>query len=233
MAKEVSEKSLELNLCAEMLHRIRSWRGCDKALWFGLTQKQERREGLDARIRNTCSFSLMLQFKAPWETSQEDDLYKFSINERQHAALEQTARCFPHAVYYVLPLYSTWSRADQHALDLLRDTWFVPVSSIPGSVLTLPPRTKTGYHRVELDRRSGPIEVRVFSPRLTTIAINAKQFFDEKGTGQSTNIDQSLADFGISSEGMRKWLRLMEELEDEGIAPRFRGLNTLTVPVGC
>ena len=214
-----------------MLQRIRLWPRCDKALWFGLTQQRERREGLDARIHNADSFSLMLQFKAPWETSRPDDLYKFSINERQHDALEQTASAFPDAVYYVFPLYSTWVRADQYAPDLLQDTWLVPVSSIPSSMLTSASSPKTGSHRVELDRYSGPISVEVFSPRLKGIAVNAKEFFDRKSTAGPESKSQSLTDFGISSDGMRKWLRLMEELEDEGSAPRFRGLNTLTVPV--
>ena len=82
--KEVSEKSLELNVCAELLQYIRSWPGCGKALWLGLTQAQERRAGIDELISNVgVGFSLMLQFKAPWPSSRVDDLYKFSINERQ------------------------------------------------------------------------------------------------------------------------------------------------------
>ena len=187
MAKEVSEKSLELSICAEMLQRIRSWPGCDKALWFGLTQRQERREGLDARIHNVNSFSLMLQFKAPWETSRPNDLYKFSINERQHYALEQTASAFPDAVFYVFPFYSTWASADRHAPNLLQDTWLVPVSSITSSTLRSASSPKTGSHRVELDRSGGPIEVDVFSPRLKGIAVNAKEFFDGKRTEGSAS----------------------------------------------
>ena len=124
--KEVSEKSLELNVCAELLQHVRSWPGCEKALWFGLTQAQERRKGLDELIRNVGpGVSLMLQFKAPWPTSRVDDLYKFSINERQHEALEQLAGQRPKAVQYVFPLYSKWSKADRYAPDLAQDTWLV------------------------------------------------------------------------------------------------------------
>ena len=50
--KEVSEKSLELNVCAETLQYIRAWPGCQRALWLGLTQRQERRTGLDELIRS-------------------------------------------------------------------------------------------------------------------------------------------------------------------------------------
>ena len=64
--KEVSEKSLELNVCAEFLQYIRRWPGCRGALWFGLTQAQERRMGLDELIRNVGpGYAIMLQFKAP------------------------------------------------------------------------------------------------------------------------------------------------------------------------
>ena len=31
------------------------------------------------------------QFKAPWATSLEDSLYKFSVNEQQHEAMEDLA----------------------------------------------------------------------------------------------------------------------------------------------
>ena len=125
--KEVSEKSLELNVCAELLQHIRSWPGCGKALWFGLTQAQERDEGIDERIRNAGpGVSVMLQFKAPWATSFVDDLYKFSVNEQQHEALEDLAGKNPNAVHYVFPLFSTWNKADQYAPDLANDTWLVP-----------------------------------------------------------------------------------------------------------
>ena len=135
--KEVSEKSLELNVCAELLQHIRSWPGCEKALWLGLTQAQERRKGIDELIRNVGpGFALMLQFKAPWPTSVVDDLYKFSINERQHEALEQLSGQHPEAVHYVFPLYSKWQKADRYAPDLAQDTWLVPVSSMPLTSLT-------------------------------------------------------------------------------------------------
>ena len=47
-------------------------------------------------IKNVgAGVSVMLQFKAPWATSQPDDLYKFSINETQHQALECLANQHP------------------------------------------------------------------------------------------------------------------------------------------
>ena len=224
--KEVSEKSLELNVCAEFLQHIRSWRGCDRALWLGLTQRQERRTGLDELIRNVGpGLSLMLQFKAPWPSSLVDSLYKFSINERQHEALEQLAVQYPEDVYYVLPLYSRWIKADQHAPDLLQDTWMVPVSSIPLTLLTSLSTPSSGRHRVELERFNSQIVVTAHSPEVIGEAVNAREYF-EKG------IDRPLRDAGpsgVPSSHLQEWIELWDE---KSSFPRFRGLNALYVPRG-
>ena len=178
----MSEKSLELNVCAELLQHIRSWPGCERALWLGLTQAQERRKGLDELIRNVGpGVSLMLQFKAPWPTSRVDDLYKFSINERQHEALEQLAGQRPKAVQYVFPLYSKWSKADRYAPDLAQDTWLVQVSSIPSKELRSISTPASGRHRIELERTGRQITVTAYSPKVIGEAVNGKEFFLERG----------------------------------------------------
>ena len=225
--KEVSEKSLELNVCAELLQYIRSWPGCDRALWFGLTQAQERQEGIDARIRNAGpGVSIMLQFKAPWATSLEDRLYKFSINEQQHEALEALAGKNPQAVHYVFPLFSTWGKADQHAPDLANDTWLVPVPSIPLANLTALSTPSTGLHRVEVVPTSSWVTVTVHSPEVIGDAINAKSLFSQGTTGKpidTRNID--MGPFGVESDHLLEWVERWGHL-------RFRGLNALFIPTG-
>ena len=224
--KEVSEKSLELNVCAEMLQLIRTWPGCQRALGLGLTQRQERRTGLDELIRNVGpGSSLMLQFKAPWPSSDVDDLYKFSINERQHEALEQLADDYPEAVYYVFPLYSKWIKADRHAPDLVQDTWLVPVSSIPLTLLTSQSTPASGRHRVELERMNSRITVTAYSPEVVGEAVNAQEYFNERNGGQSLDARPS----GVPSERLREWVNTWDE---KSFAIRFRGLNTLYVPQG-
>ena len=224
--KEVSEKSLELNVCAELLQYIRSWPGCQKALWLGLTQRQERRTGLDELIRNVGpGFSLMLQFKSPWPTSRIDCLYKFSVNERQHEALEQLATRYPQAVYYVFPLYSNWAKADQNAPDLAQDTWLVPVSSLPLSLLTSLSSPSTGRHRVELERINSRITVTAYSPEVIGEVINAREFFAESSAGQSMDTVSG----GVPSGHLREWV---EDWDEKSFAPRFRSLNVLYVPGG-
>lgn len=224
--KEVSEKSLELNVCAEMLQHIRAWPGCERALWLGLTQRQERRTGLDELIRNVGpGFSLMLQFKAPWPSSLVDDLYKFSINERQHEALEQLSVQHPEAVYYVFPLYSRWIKADQHAPDLAQDTWMARVSSIPLTALTAQSSPPSGRHRVELERTGSQISMTTYSPEVIGEVVNAKEYFLE------TNRDRALGarGFGVSSEHLREWI---DSWDEKSFALRFRSLNALYIPQG-
>ena len=224
--KEVSEKSLELNVCAEMLQHIRSWPGCQKALWLGLTQRQERRTGLDELIRNVGpGSSLMLQFKAPWPTSVVDSLYKFSINERQHKALEQLADRYPEAVYYVFPLYSKWTKADQNAPDLAQDTWLVPLSSMPLALLTSLSSPSSGRHRVELERINSQITVTAYSPEVIGEAINARDYFVERSGGQSMDARPD----GVPSGHLREWVEYWDE---QSFGLRFRGLNALYVPQG-
>lgn len=225
--KEVSEKSLELNVCTELLQYIRSWPDCDKALWFGLTQAQERQEGIDARIRNAGpGVAIMLQFKAPWATSVVDSLYKFSVNERQHEALEDLAGRNSNAVYYVFPLFSTWAKADQHAPELTNDTWLVPVSSIPLTTLTSLSTPSTGLHRVDVERISSSVSVTFHSPEVIGEAINARDLFSHERAGDAIN--SSNVDVGvltIESDHLLTWVERWSHL-------RFRGLNALFIPSG-
>ena len=87
--KQVSEKTLELNVCAELIQCVRALPGCGSAVWFGKTQRQEHSFGLDETLLNAPGHSLMLQFKSPQATSTYDHQYKFSINRRQNEALER------------------------------------------------------------------------------------------------------------------------------------------------
>ena len=165
----------------------------------------------------------MLQFKAPWPTSVVDNLYKFSINERQHEALEQLASQHPEAVYYVFPLYSQWIKADRHASDLAQDTWLVPVSSLPLSLLTSLSTPASGRHRVKLERNNLQVNVTAYSPEVVGEAINAREYFVERSAGQSLDTRPS----GVPSSLLREWVGMWDK---KSFALRFRGLNALYVP---
>ena len=206
---------MELNVCMEMLQNLRAYPAYRKASWVGLTQREERQEGLDAKIKNAPGVALMLQFKSPWATSNVDWLYKFSINKTQHKALERLGR--PDAVYYVFPLYSTWSKVDNDAPDLLQDTWLVPASCIPSSFLV---------------RESTPIYIWKLAPSLihvrgphwkpTCNASNARDFFQMRAG--------SLSDFvgiGIEPSQLREWIEGWERT-----ALHFSSLGIFYLPIG-
>ena len=233
--RQVSEKTLELNVCAELLQQIRARPDCERALWLGLTQRQERHAGLDELIENVGpGHALMLQFKAPWPTSTVDYLYKFTINERQHEALFQLAEDHPQSVSYVFPLYSLWDKAAEHAPDLAQDTWLARAASIPFDDLIAPPRPLSGRHTVELIRDPGGVTAIVHSPQVIPDVINAQEYFG----GRSFTGSSDLLRPGVPHTALREWIRSWDAEQSDGPQrserspkpPRFRGLNALYIP---
>ena len=212
--KEVSEKSLELNVCSEMLQCLRGYPDYRKALWVGLTQREERQQGLDARIRNAGDLALMLQFKSPWPTNYGDDIYKFSINKRQHKALERLG--YPEAVFYVFPLYRRWCKAHKHAPNLLQDTWLLPVSCIPSRKLvreSTPVRvTRRNHSQVNVTGAPGW--------EATCEAINAKKYFerDPRETSDRPRL--------MRIAELKEWIEVSEMA-----ALRFRNLGIFYLPL--
>jgi hypothetical protein len=48
----VSEKTLELNVTAEILQTVRQWTGFERVFWIGMKQYQERVLGVDEVLKN-------------------------------------------------------------------------------------------------------------------------------------------------------------------------------------
>lgn len=213
--KQVSEKSLELNLCAELIQCIRARKGCEGAVWFGMTQLQEYRTGLDETVTNAPGYSLMLQFKSPHATSTYDHHYKFSINRRQHKTLKELTKGHPRAAYYVFPLYSKWRKILDHSPRLTKDTWLVPVSCI-----SLNPSPKQDSYQIDLRRNGSQIEVSGPHLQVKCNAINAWNYCIDVQ-------DQSLnpREVGVPSDILKD--RVLT-LQDSRL--RFRGLNAVYLP---
>ena len=126
----VSEKSLELNVGAELLARLRGPLNMRKAYLRGLTQREERKTGVDffAQLpRNHRIFAF--QFKAPIGPT-EGCPYRFTLNREQHSSLHSLAVREPGAVFYVFPFYASTRKLEQHLPDLARDTWLLPVEPL-------------------------------------------------------------------------------------------------------
>ena len=135
MSGKVSEKSLELNVGAELLNWLRGPMNMPKAYLRGLTQQEERKSGVDffARLpKDNRIFAF--QFKAP--RGPIDGLpYKFTLSRNQHEALHKLAVHEPEAVHYVLPFYVLTDKLIQDVPHLAQDTWLLPV--VPMDIATV------------------------------------------------------------------------------------------------
>ena len=129
----VSEKSLELNVGAELLALLRGpWR-MPKAYLRGLTQREESQEGVNFFAQLPPGTRLFaFQFKAP-KGRREREPYRFTIRRRQHEKLAALAGGSAGNVFYVLPYYVLPAKLQRYVPNLLRDTWFLPVGSMRGS----------------------------------------------------------------------------------------------------
>ncbi len=143
----VSEKTLEVNVCSDLLGRIRLLRGCKRAFWMGMKQKQEAMNGIDELILNVpAGVHLALQFKAPRPTPPDGHPFYFTINERQHGHLHRLAMTRPRAVHYVFPHYNTFTSMRKVSPGLLTQTYFLSVADV-GRLA--PASNKYGRHTVE------------------------------------------------------------------------------------
>src|SRR2546423_635487 len=99
----VSEKTLELNICAWVLSTLRGQPGCERAFWIGLKQRQEQRYGLDELVSALPpGRHLGLQFKAPRRLPPNSEPYRYPINARQNEALLRLSAMGSDSVFYVL-----------------------------------------------------------------------------------------------------------------------------------
>jgi len=132
---KVSEKSLELNVGAELLWHIRRAWGQKKAYLRGLTQQEERREGVDFFVHLDPATRLFaFQFKAP-KGKVETTPYRYTLVNYQHEHLHALGAANPGCVFYVFPFYVTPRKLHAYVPKLLSDTWFLDVSPMtPASV---------------------------------------------------------------------------------------------------
>lgn len=126
---KVSEKSLELNVGAELLARLRGPLNMPKAYLRGLTQKEEKQEGVDFDVNWKNNRIYAFQFKAP--VRQYCQYFQFRLNYAQHETLyDGLAQNSPNSVYYVFPFYYSLDKLIRDVPNLADDTWLLEVSCI-------------------------------------------------------------------------------------------------------
>jgi hypothetical protein len=130
----LSEKTLELNLCAQATASVS---GRFRLLWFGLTQKQEARAGFDACTRPAGRL-LIFQFKASDHLLLGGDR-RFLAPHLQMQSLRRIAANRNRSVFYAFPLVGNTLEFATRP-DLLPQSWLLDVASLPS---VGPPTTRS------------------------------------------------------------------------------------------
>lgn len=127
---KVSEKSLELNIGAELLGLMRNQWSMPKAYLRGLTQAEERQEGVDCFLQLSQQTRIFaFQFKAPHGKT-EAVPYKYTLVKYQHDPLFELSQAAPRGVFYVFPFYVTVAKLQQDVPALMLNTWFLNVRQL-------------------------------------------------------------------------------------------------------
>lgn len=218
----LSEKTLELNICAEILQVIRQMSGCHGAFWIGMKQQQEARLGIDELIQNIpTGMHLALQFKVPKSEPRNQIPYRFTINDRQNNNLLRLAGNRPDAVYYIFPQYNTFTKMRSDSPHLLQDTWLLRVEDLRG----LPNSSKRlGTHAVE----TAPASAVVNSDAMQLKVIKANELLERIFSGVYAALQEVL----ISHTLIREWLGyIIEEAQGDKrtVGQRLRGFSTFFI----
>jgi hypothetical protein len=220
--RQVSEKTLELNVTAEILQTVRQWPGFEGVFWIGMKQYQERVLGVDEVMKNLPSgHHLFLQFKSPVPTPPNTEPYRYKLNAQQRERLLLLARRYPGAIWYVFPNYNTLLRVRHDSPTLAMHTYLLPVTS---TAHLQPARSHTARCWEDpawVDLRSQPSRERLFSLKAL--------FSDEPREW----LGESPADRLVPNEEVASWLRRDAAGPNESpyrIGQRLRGLSTLFFP---
>ncbi len=157
---KVSEKTLEINFCAQFPDVAGR-----TLIWFGLTQKQEARAGFDACTKFGGRI-ILFQFKASCHSV--GTARRFHAPHQQMINLKNRCRV-SRSVFYVFPMVGT-TREFSRDPNIISQSWLLDVASIPniGS-----PTTRSGSlrknrrHYIDVTPpnaliHSDPVEVKVF-----------------------------------------------------------------------
>ncbi len=180
---KLSEKTLELNICAQVSTSIICFTPNPYLLWFGLTQKQEARAGFDACTKLGGRL-LVFQFKAS-NRQLQNGMRRFLLPHGQLEALQRLAQYRPshHFVFVAFPLVGTTSELQRYP-DLLEATWLLNVAS-PSLKNMQPPSRRNGCHNVYV----APGSIVLRSEPVAGEAVRLRELINELLYNPSIGID--------------------------------------------
>lgn len=127
MSSPANEKSLELDVNADMLIDIR--RSNPRAFSIGYTLTYEQMNGLDITIRGVTGRLLSFQYKRPYRSNGNVFWYYFNNNtgNNQHIMLQLSAiaAAGTGSVYYALPAIATVAQLQSISPNFLAYTYFI------------------------------------------------------------------------------------------------------------
>jgi hypothetical protein len=169
---KVSEKSLELNVGTELLNSFRTNWGLPKTYLRGLTQKEERQEGVDFFLQLDPATRLFaFQFKAP-RGKYDVAPYRYTLARDQHNLLFGLSQLAANSVFYVFPFYVTPTKLQADVPELLRDTWLLKIEQMPTAQVFGPQLTRT------VRCQSGIASI---NPKYETFNIRQSRSLESKG----------------------------------------------------
>ncbi len=149
----ISEKTLEINICSNLLERIRRNQAYRKAYWHGISMRLERKIGLDVELEpgmGNPHLLLGLQFKKPRDKNYDYRLgkyyYVFKINNNsandQHIILWLISSLL-HAyainkfvlIGYAFPKFISNRELYSSSPNFLNRTVFVDAIAFPPAIL--------------------------------------------------------------------------------------------------
>ncbi len=123
----VTEKTLELNISAEILRFVRQF--YKRAYLEGPSTRQERWRAYDSKTRGISRGKyIIFQIKSPWR---EYPPSTFSVNIRQLSILRRRSQQHPNGVWYLFPPYQTFKKIWLNSPNLLENTYFVRPTAFP------------------------------------------------------------------------------------------------------
>lgn len=148
---KLSEKTIELTACAQFGQFLERVDPGKRIVWFGLTQKEERRYGFDASTQ-IGGLALILQFKVSRTVLQSGPYAghrKFWCQHQQMRELRRRFGNISNQCFYFLPDLGTFDELNSERGDVLGNSFLLDVADLPRRIPQC--RRVNGYHYAYVD----------------------------------------------------------------------------------
>lgn len=195
----LSEKTLELSITAQLTQRL----AIPNAIWFGLTQKEERQFGYDV-AGEVAGRLLIFQFKASnvivHPRRFANPRRRFTLPHEQLMNLRDLADLFPESVFYVFPNIGTEAELRLNQ-DLIVQSWLLPLDILPNPIAA--PRNRSQNHLAYIDPPQCEVRSEPFETTLKSFA-NLREMPPHFG-GDSIEMVTHLKEMEFDFKGMRAY----------------------------